>query len=328
VRIALTGGGGFLGRAVCRAWIERGVSPKDLTVVSRSRHPLLDELGVAHRVASVTDPEALRRAFAEVDLVYHLAGLVSRDPRDAGRMRAIHVDGTRNALQAASAAGVRRVVYASSTGTFGCTRDPSRVPHEDGPDAAEIVSRWAYYRTKLEAERLALAPQPEGDTTVIVLNPSLILGPGDVDGSSTNDVRDFLQGRMPVIARGGVNFVDVRDAAAAFVTAADAGEPGARHLLGAENVTVEELVDRLSRLTGVRVPKFSPPAGLQVLASAALAPMARLLGREPMVDPATAAMAQLHWFASGERARKVLGFVPRTADETLADTVGFLRGIR
>ena len=193
---------------MCRAWIARGARPSDLLVVSRKRHPLLDPLGVRHVAASVCDPDALAGAFREADLVYHLAGLVSRAPGDADRLQQVHVTGTRVVLEAAATAGVPRVVYASSLGTFGCARRATPIPHEDGPDAEPLVGQWAYYRTKLEAERIALAPRLSDDLRVIVLNPSLLLGPGDVDGSSTNDVRDFLQGRLPAVARGGVNIVD------------------------------------------------------------------------------------------------------------------------
>ena len=293
--------------------------------MSRSRHPHLNALGVSHRPASVTDASALHNALADIDVVYHLAGLVSRDPKDAERMRQVHVVGTETTLRVASEVGVRRVIYASSTGTFGCSRDPKQIPHEDGPDASELVGRWAYYRTKLEAERLALASRPQDEMEVIVLNPSLLLGPGDFEGSSTTDVQDFLEGRLPAVARGGLNFVDVRDVADAFVAAADAGRPGVRHLLGALNLSVADLMGRLAQITGRSGPRFSPPAGIQVGASVWAARLARLVGREPGLDPATAAMAQLFWYASGQRARQELGFQSRDPNETLADTVAFLR---
>ena len=325
MRIVLTGGGGFLGRAICEAWIALGVAPRDLIVASRSRHPLIDSLGVFHVPTSVTDPDSLRAAFDAADLVYHLAGLVSRDPRDGARLRDVHVVGTRNVLAAARDARVGRVVYASSTGTFGCTDDPSRIPHEDGPDARDLVAQWPYYATKIEAERLAMAAHEAGVVEVMILNPSLLLGPGDVDGSSTGDVADFLAGRMPVVPRGGVNIVDVRDAAQAFVAASDAGRPGVRHLLGAANLTLAELLGHLSAITGKRAPRFSPSAGVQVGLARVADRCARLVGRRAAVGPETAAMAQLHWFAEGSRAASGLSFSPRPIEETLVDTVADLR---
>lgn len=325
MKIALTGGGGFLGRAICKAWIDRGASPGDLTVLSRHPHPHLAVLGVRHRVTSVTDPAALREGLQGVDVLYHLAGMVSRDPRHAERLREVHVVGTQTTLDVAESVGITRVVYASSTGTFGCTRDPTGSPHEDGPDAGELVSQWPYYGTKLEAERIALAPRHDGGMRVIVLNPSLLLGPGDFDGSSTTDISDFLHGRQPAIPRGGLNFVDVRDAAEAFVAAAHQGQPGVRHLIGSANITVAELMERLATITNQPGPRLSPPAGVQVFASIWMARVARLLGREPAVDPATAAMAQLFWYASGTRAQETLGFRPRDGNETLADTVASLQ---
>lgn len=325
LRIVLTGGGGFLGRAICEAWIALGVAPHDLIVASRTRHPLIDVLGVFHIPASVTDPSSLLAAFDGADLVYHLAGLVSRDPVDAALLHDVHVVGTTNVLATAKEAGVGRVVYASSMGTFGCTDDPSRIPHEDGPDARELVAQWPYYATKIEAERIAMAAHEAGGVEVMILNPSLLLGPGDVDGSSTGDVADFLAGRMPVVARGGVNIVDVRDAAQAFVAASDAGRPGVRHLLGAANLTIAELLGHLSTITGKRAPRLSPPARVQVGLARFADRCARLVGRRAAVGPETAAMAQLHWYADGTRAASSLSFAPRAIEETLADTVSDIR---
>jgi dihydroflavonol-4-reductase len=325
MKIALTGGGGFLGRAICNAWIAHGVSPEDLTVISRRPHPYLADIGVGHRVASVTDAGALKEALQGADVLYHLAGMVSRDPRDAERLRQVHVLGTQTTLDVAQSVGISRVVYASSTGTFGCTDEPAVTPHEDGADAGHLVSQWPYYATKLEAEKIALAPRDDEGMSVIVLNPSLLLGPGDFEGSSTTDISDFLRGRLPAIARGGLNFVDVRDAAEAFVAAAHGGEPGVRHLIGAANMTVAELMGRLTKITKQPGPRMSPPAGVQVFATIWMARFARLFGREPAVAPATAAMAQLFWYASGTRAHDTLGFRTRDLDETLADTVNSLQ---
>ena len=124
MRVAITGGTGFLGRAVTRALVDSGVAPQDIRIVARSTHLELDALGVVQTGASILDQKALAEAVEGVDVVYHLAGMVSRDARDAEKMRTLHVDGTQKVLEAAEGAGAQRVVYASSSGTIGCFTTP------------------------------------------------------------------------------------------------------------------------------------------------------------------------------------------------------------
>ena len=123
-------------------------------------------------------------------------------------MMQIHVDGTRRLLHAAKAAGVRRVLLASTSGTIAISRDPEPVPDETWPYPVDLCGNWPYYLSKIYQEKLALDLAPKLGLELVVVNPSLLLGPGDRRGSSTTDVRKFLCGEIPVVPAGGVSFVD------------------------------------------------------------------------------------------------------------------------
>ena len=235
-RILVTGGTGFLGRHLLTLLVRRG---EKVRVLSRVATPELDELGVEVCTGSLLDSEAVGRALKGVKRVYHLAGLVSRDPASATEMYRLHVDGTRLLLELARAAKVERVVVASTSGTIAVSRDPEEFSTEESPWRYELVRNWPYYLSKIYQEKLALdAEGPE----VVLINPSLLLGPGDSRLSSTGDVLKFLKREVPVVPSGGLNFVDARDAAAGAILAMEQGKAGQRYLLGGANWSMGEVL--------------------------------------------------------------------------------------
>jgi dihydroflavonol-4-reductase len=324
MRVAITGGTGFLGRAVARAWVESGAD--DVRVVARSTHAELDALDVVQIRASVLDDRALAEAIEGSDVVYHLAGMVSRDPADAETMRALHVDGTERVLAAALAAGAQRVVYASSSGTIGCFKTPDGIADHSADFCDDLTHHWPYYVTKIAAERALWAFHRRTGFPVISLNPSLILGPGDDRCSSTGDVKLFLQGKLPSVPWGGLSYVDVRDLAPAFVSAATEGEVGTRYPLGAVNCTMAEFLTDLERLSGVKGPRLKLPKPLELAGARVLEGVMRRLGKTPNLDHASAQMSQLYWYIDSERTKVDLGFAPRPTDETLRATIDDVRG--
>jgi dihydroflavonol-4-reductase len=258
---------------------------------------------------------------AEADGVFHCAGKVSRKPEDADALYQVHVGGTRAVIDAARAAHVKRVVIASTSGTVAVSEDATHVATESDEAPVLLLSRWPYYRTKLYAEELALAESGDG-LEVVSINPTLLLGPGDTRGSSTEDVRLFLDRRIPAVPKGGLSYVDVRDAAAGMILAMTRGTPGRRYLLGACNLTVSEFFARLARISGVPAP-WLPMPRMPGLARAG----ADLLGRlgrgwlSAEVDPVSFEMAQFYWYLDSSLAERDLGWAPRDPMETLADTI-------
>jgi dihydroflavonol-4-reductase len=212
-------------------------------------------------------------------------------------------------------------VIASTSGTVAVS-EGEHVGIESDPAPIGILARWPYYRSKLFAERAALEQNRDG-FEVVSVNPSLLLGPGDANGSSTEDVRLFLEGAVPAVPAGGLSFVDVRDAADAMVRAMNRGRAGERYLVGACNLTVAELFARLSRISGVRAPWVPMPRSRHVAAFGAdlVERFAARLGVPTRVDSVSVQMAQCFWYVDSGKAERELGWVARDPGVTLQDTI-------
>jgi len=243
-RYFVTGATGFLGGHLTEQLLLAG---HKVVALCRDDEPELEDRGVEVARGDVLDEASVARGIGGAAGVFHCAGKVSRRLEDSEQLYRLHVEGTRNVAAACKAAGVRRLVLASTSGTVAVSADPSYVANEESPAPVALLSRWPYYRSKLYAEELALAAN-DAALEVVVVNPTLLLGPGDLRRSSTEDVRLFLDRRVPATPSGGISFVDVRDAAVGLVLAMEAGAPGRRYLLGARNLTIRELFAKLGRL--------------------------------------------------------------------------------
>jgi dihydroflavonol-4-reductase len=324
-RTLITGVTGFLGTHLLAELRARGEAPH-LRLLLRGGDPdgALAAGGVEVVEGSVTDAADVARAVAGVDRIYHLAGLVSRKRADAHKMYQVHVEGTRLLVEAARAAGVQRMVMASTSGTVAVAERADEMPDEDTEAPVEIIARWPYYASKLYQEETARRACGEA-LELVTVNPSLLLGPGDDRLSSTRDVLSFLAGDIALTPRGGLNFVDVRDVAAALPAAMERGRAGERYLMGGHNCTFREFFGRLERLTKVSGPKLRPPGAWSVLAAQAQAAVYRQLGRTPPVEPDSVEMARYFWYFRSTKAQEELGFAAREPTDTLHDTVKYLR---
>ena len=321
----VTGGTGFLGEHVVRELAAAGETVK---VLARSATRIFDGLGSPGQVTvvrgDVTSGPDVSSALEGADGVFHLAGMVSRDPDDSQTMMRVHVDGTRVVLRAAAAAGVRRVVLASSSGTIAVSED-ARMHDEESGFATEVVAGWPYYVSKIYQEKVALELADELGLELVVISPSLLLGPGDRRLSSTKDVRRFLRGQIPVVPGGGVNFVDARDAARATVVSMSKGRSGERYLLGGPNWTFKEFFARLERVAKSRGPRIKLPRKLSEWGAQLLEETFRAAGREPPLDREGVEMAEHFWYFESKKAERELDFEQRDPQLTLHDTVKYLR---
>ncbi len=319
-KILVTGATGFLGGALVPILRQRGHSVR---VVARGGAAEAEALGCQVIKGDLADPTLADRALDGIDALYHLAGRVSRDPKDARLMYELHVEGTRRLLESALRNKVSRVVLASSSGTIGVSRE-RRVATEEDDYPIEAVGRWPYYLSKIYEEKLALEFVQRG-LPVVVLNPSLLLGPGDARLSSTQDIYRFLQRRIPAMPRGGLSFVDVRDAARTFADALEKGAVGERHLLGAVNWDFDEFFARLSRIADVPGPVLRLPSAVKVAGAHLLEKWARARSQEPDIPASDVEMGECWFFIDSSKAERVLGFQARDPVETLSDTVAYVR---
>lgn len=338
MRILVTGGTGFLGAHLVPRLLAAG---HQVRVIGRSKPtaewaspaPLRAGFAKAESVPSVEfvkadlhDRAAVRAALQGAEAVYHLAGLVSFRPEDGRTMYRLHVDATRELLKEIRELGTKpRVILASTSGTIAVSKT-ERVGTEADDYPIETVGKWPYYLSKIYEEKLALDFCRKHDIPLVVLNPSLLMGPGDTRLSSTWTVLKFLQRDLPAMPTGWMSFVDARDVADAAVAALTKGELYGRHLMGV-NLTMPEFFARLERLTGVPAPRLRLPSKLNVLGAYALERFARWRGTEVKLDPMEVDIGEHCFWLDPSKAERVLGFKARDTYETLSDTVQFTLGM-
>jgi dihydroflavonol-4-reductase len=310
----VTGASGFIGWHVARLLAERGHKVRALVRPSSK----LRELEVEAVTGDLRDPESLDRAAAGCGLVFHVAAdyrLWARDPDEVYRS---NVEGTRNLLEAARRHGVERVVYTSTVGCIGVPR--GGLGDETVPVTLGEMT-GAYKRSKFLAERVAMEFAASG-FPVVVVNPTAPVGDHDVKPTPTGKiVLDFLKRKMPAFIDTGLNLLDVRDAAEAHVLAAERGRPGERYIVGCENLTLAEILQKLARLTGREAPRVRLPYAVAYAAGVVTTGWARVTGQPPRAPLDAVRMAKKKMFVSTEKARRELGFAPGSVDVALGRAV-------
>jgi dihydroflavonol-4-reductase len=318
----VTGGTGFIGAHVVRVLLRRGGQVRCLVRPS-SRRDNLEGLSVEIAVGDVTDPESLRRALAGVKTVYHCAAdyrLYARDPR---ALYEANVTGTENVMRAAAQAGVEKVVHTSSVGALGRSSDGAPA-NEETPVAPESLAGH-YKRSKHEAERAAQTWASRG-LPVVIVNPSTPVGELDVKPTPTGQmIVDFLNRRMPAYVDTGLNVVDVRDVAEGHILAAERGRVGEKYILGNRNMTLKEILDALSRLTGIPSPKLRLPHWIPLTAAFVDTCAARVTGRIPRVPLEGVRMSRYRMFFDASKALRDLAIPQTPVEEALARAVAWFR---
>lgn len=322
-KILITGGTGFLGTHIVRQLLDAG--EKNLRVMASSVPEWMKDAGVKAVEGSVVNLDDVAAAVKGVSAIFHLAGKVSRDNEDAAAMNKIHVEGTRILCEAAKEAGVQTIILASSSGTIAASED-EQIFDETFPQPVDVISRWAYYASKYYQERTAIENFDGEGRKLVISNPSLLLGPDDERLSSTKPVLDFLARKIPYTPSGGLNFVDVRDAAAAFISALETGRHKEKYLLGAANMTFPQFFGRLERLSGVSAPMLKVPKKLAMAGSSMISSVFKNWGRTSPVMPNEVEQAEFFWYFDSSKAEEELNFKPRDPQETLQDTIAYLRG--
>jgi dihydroflavonol-4-reductase len=315
VRVSVTGATGFVGGHVARLLAERGDEVR-VTFRDEGRLDRLRDLQVEPVRADILDRPALRRALRGTDVLFHTAGLVASRPRRA--VWETNALAPRVVVEAAAAEDVGRVVVTSSVAGVG-PAPPGRAARETDVFRGGGLG-LTYVEAKHEGEVEAIAAGARHGIEVVVVNPSYVLGvPVDRaqrGETSTRMIGNYLRGRLPAVVDAYTNIVDVEDAAAGHLLAAERGRPGERYILGGHDVRWGDLIDRVARLSGVQVPLMVLPPELERAARL----QARLGLPTPIAPEGVALMAQ-NWRHSSARARRELGYRPRSLDRTLRATI-------
>lgn len=322
--ILVTGASSFLGYHVAKRLNKAGIRPRVLER-PESKLDALEALDVERCPGHLDDASAVRSACTGVSTLLHVAFKVSFGGGAAAleEMQRINVDGTRALLKAAADSGVRRAVVTGSALAIGVNRKP--VPLDESASWSEHALDFPYARLRREVELDALALARDG-FAVITVCPSLTFGPDDPSGAPANKLLGALMaGKVPVRVSVGFGCLDVRDFAKGMVLAGERGQSGRRYLLSGHNVTADQLVEEVTAITGVRGPRFRAPA-LLVNAGVAVVELLSKLRRKP--PPISRGVLQIlgryAWYDTS-RARTELGWAPRPLNETLADTIRWLR---
>ncbi|MCW5958807.1 MAG: NAD-dependent epimerase/dehydratase family protein [Pyrinomonadaceae bacterium] len=321
-KILITGGTGFLGTHLVKDFLDNGA--KNLRVMASSVPEWMTDSGVEPFAGSVTKKEDVAAATKNCEAVYHLAGKVSFAYDGAAQMNKIHVEGTRLLCEAAKENKVKNFILASSSGTSAITED-GEITDENYPQPVDILMKWAYYASKYYQEKTALGIYKDDGDRLVILNPSLLLGSGDERLSSTKVVLDFMAKKLPITPTGGLNFVDARDASKAFMNALDRGRHRERYLLGAVNWTVKEFFARLERLSGVSAPMLSVPKSVAVFGSNLIDSFYKHRNKPAPFEASEVEMGEHFWYFDSDKAVEELGFETRDPQETLMDTIRYLR---
>jgi dihydroflavonol-4-reductase len=306
VRVFITGATGFVGAHVARRYAAEGAVLRLLTRKT-SRLDGLAGLDAETVVGDLREPSSLRSALEGCDALVHVAAdyrLWVRDPRE---MYAANVDGTRELLRMAREVGVPRVVYTSSVATMGFKSDGTIV-NEDTPVSLDDMIGH-YKRSKFLGEQEAIKAARAGQH-VMILNPTTPIGPGDAKPTPTGRIIvDFLNRKFPAYVDTGLNLVDVDEVARMHVVALDRGTPGERYILGGENLTLKQILDRMSAITGLPSPTMKVPhAVAMAFAFFDETITGKLRGKEPRATVEAVRMGKKMMFASSAKAERDLGF--------------------
>jgi dihydroflavonol-4-reductase len=323
MKVFVTGATGFVGSHVARALAAQGAELR-LLIRSTSRTDNIAELAAELAVGDLRKPESLKTAMNGCEFVFHVAADYRLWVRNPEEMYQANVEGTRAIIQAAQESGVRRVIYCSSVATMGFKQTGEIVNEETPVSLADMVGH--YKRSKFMAEQIALEAGRKG-ANVVVVNPTTPIGEFDIKPTPTGRiVVDFLKKNFPAYVDTGLNLADVKEVARGHVLAMEKARPGERYILGGENLTLKQILDKLAEITGLPSPTMKVPHGV-AMGFAAFDQFFTgiVLGKEPRATLEAVKMGRKKMFASSAKAERELGYQVLPVEEALRRAVAWFQ---
>jgi dihydroflavonol-4-reductase len=324
-RTLVTGSTGFIGSQLCWALASQG---HQVRAFHRATSPLLvlEGLPVEHAIGDITQPETLDAAFKDIEVVFHAAARVGK--RRAAPHRLITIDGTRNLLQAAARAGVKRVVHTSSVAALGLPEEPKA-----GQNRRPLMNEnytwnlppedWQYGYAKYQAE-LEVQKAVARGLDVVIVNPAVVVGAGDINQISGKVILQIARGRLPVTIEGGLNVVHIQDVVAGHLAALELGHTGERYILGGENIPHTEFFRQIAAAVGVRPPWLKLPGHLVRLLSGPVKLADQLLNL-PFSGEALRRAGYYFYFDSTKSRRELALPEPRPACQAITEAYQWYR---
>jgi dihydroflavonol-4-reductase len=327
----VTGATGFLGSHVARVLAEQGAELR-LLVRPNSNLRNLEGLNADRVIGDLRDPASIEKSLSGCHALFHVAADYRLWVRDPDEMYRANVEGTRSLLEAARKQGVRRIVYTSSVATMGFTsgsktKSGSMADESSPVSLADMIGH--YKRSKFMAEQVAVKAARSG-ADVVVVNPTTPIGERDIKPTPTGRiVVDFLKRKFPAYVETGLNLVDATECARGHIQALEKGRSGERYILGGENLTLKQILDRLAAITGLKSPSVKLPYFF-ALATGVVDEMVtgRLLGREPRATIDAVRMGRKMMFVSSAKAERELGWRTVPVEGALRRSVEWFRANR
>ncbi|MGH6899030.1 MAG: hopanoid-associated sugar epimerase [Geminicoccaceae bacterium] len=318
--ILVTGASGFIGSAVVRRLLGAGHDVRAL-VRKTSRLANLDGHRVDMAIGDLSDRPSLERALRGCSGLFHVAADYRIWVPDQRQMFVVNVDGTRNLMRAALAAGIERIVYTSSVATLGL---PEVGPGNEDSPVFEKDMIGPYKRSKFLAEALVRRMIADEGLPAVIVNPSTPVGPFDIKPTPTGRlIVEAAAKRMPAYVDTGLNVVHVDDVGQGHLLAYEKGLIGRRYILGGDDMPLAEILAEIAGIYGRRPPRLQLPHAA-VLPLALLAQIwSRWRGGEPFATVDGIRMAKKRMFFTSERARRELSYAPRPARDALRDAVAY-----
>ncbi len=321
--IVVTGATGHIGNVLIRELVTRKQAVRAFVLPDDNCHPL-SKLEIEIVRGDVTDLKSLESAFTGVDIVFHLAGIVTIMPSMRKILERVNVGGVRNVVSACRSSGVRRLVYTSSVHAI--TEPPhGTIIDESQPfDPDRVLGNYA--RSKAQATLYLLDEAGKGGLDVIICCPTGVIGPWDYGISNIGQlIIDFASGYLKSYVRGAYDFVDVRDVARGLILAAEKGRSGRHYIFSGSQVQVPELMKELERTIGYPAPTYEIPSIIARAAGVLASVYYRLVRRKPVFTAYSIDVLKSNSQVSSARAQEELGFTTRPWQESIHDHVEWFR---
>jgi dihydroflavonol-4-reductase len=319
----VTGATGFLGSHVARVLAEQGAQLRLLVRPTSDLRNIAD-LNAERVEGDLRDPASIEKALAGCDALFHVAADYRLWVQDPEQMYRSNVEGTRALLEAARRQGVRRVVYTSSVATMGFSSNGALADENSPVSLADMIGH--YKRSKFMAEQVAFEAARSG-VDVVVVNPTTPIGERDLKPTPTGRiVVDFLKRKFPAYVDTGLNLVDATECARGHIRALEKGRTGERYILGGENLTLKQILDRLGAITGLPSPRVKLPYVFALAAGVVDETVTgRILGREPRATIDAVRMGRKKMFITSAKAERELGWRSVPVDDALRRSVEWFR---